>query len=176
MGAKTLGGCRLYNWRRIDPRGPIATDNLRLIRAFTGHPSEAGFILVHVAMVVHSGAQVRATLRILRAARERDYPGLTRAMEAYLQAMRAINGQMEAMWVCSQPDDYKTFRTFIMGLKSQPMFPRGVIYQGVSEGAGEDRRYRGESGANDSIIPSADNLFQVTRGTGVVHKTEHDIH
>lgn len=152
--------CRLYNWRRINPQGPITTDNLRLIRAFTGHPSEAGFILVHVAMVAHSGAQVRATLRILRACQEQDHTKLARAMETYLRAMRAINLQMETMWTLSHPDDYKTFRTFIMGLKNQPMFPDGVTYQGVPEETGKDRQYRGESGANDSIIPSADNLFQ----------------
>lgn len=115
-------------------------------------------------MVAHSSAQVRATLRVLEASRGRNYPKLARAMEAYLQAMRAINGQMEGMWTLSHPEDYKTFRTFIMGLKKQPMFPKGVIYQGVPDRTGEDRRYRGESGANDSIIPSADNLFQVWRG------------
>ena len=115
-------------------------------------------------MVSHSGDQVRATLRVLESSRERNYPKLTRAMEAYLQAMRAINGQMETMWALSHPEDYKKFRTFIMGLKSQPMFPRGVIYQGVPDKTGEDHQYRGESGANDSIIPSADNLFQVWEG------------
>lgn len=153
--------CRLYNWRRINSRGPITIDNLRLIRAFTGHPSEAGFILVHVAMVAHSSAQVRATLRILHACQERNHTKLARAMEAYLRAMQAINRQMETMWTLSRPDDYKMFRTFIMGLKNQPMFPEGVTYQSVPSEDGKERRYRGESGANDSIIPSADNLFQV---------------
>lgn len=39
------------------------------------------------------------------------------------------------------------------------MFPNGVVYEGVSE---EPTFYRGESGANDSIIPSADNFLQLT--------------
>ena len=39
------------------------------------------------------------------------------------------------------------------------MFPNGVVYEGVSE---EPRFYRGESGANDSIVPSADNFLQLT--------------
>jgi len=54
--------------------------------------------------------------------------------------------------------DYIKFRTFIMGTKSQPMFPKGVLYEGVSK---ERKFYRGESGANDSIIPSADNFLQL---------------
>jgi indoleamine 2,3-dioxygenase len=39
------------------------------------------------------------------------------------------------------------------------MFPHGVIYEGVSE---EPMSFRGESGANDSMIPMCDNLLQVS--------------
>ena len=45
-----------------------------------------------------------------------------------------------------------------MGIKNQPMFPKGVIYEGISP---EPQAFRGESGANDSIIPTCDNLFQL---------------
>lgn len=41
------------------------------------------------------------------------------------------------------------------------MFPNGVVYEGTS--SPEPRFYRGESGANDSIVPLGDNLFQLTR-------------
>jgi indoleamine 2,3-dioxygenase len=37
------------------------------------------------------------------------------------------------------------------------MFPNGVIYEGVDDKV--PRYYRGESGANDSLIPTYDNLF-----------------
>lgn len=39
------------------------------------------------------------------------------------------------------------------------MFPDGVIYEGVSE---KPMSFRGESGANDSMIPMCDNLLQVS--------------
>lgn len=39
------------------------------------------------------------------------------------------------------------------------MFPHGVIYEGVSE---KPLSFRGESGANDSMIPLCDNLLQIT--------------
>lgn len=63
------------------------------------------------------------------------------------------------MWGRSQSGQYKEFRTFIMGTKNQPMFPEGVIYEGVSD---KPTFYRGESGANDSIVPTCDNLLQLT--------------
>lgn len=47
-----------------------------------------------------------------------------------------------------------------MGTKNQPMFPKGVIYEGVSN---TPQYFRGESGANDSMIPTCDNLLQLTQ-------------
>lgn len=73
--------------------------------------------------------------------------------------MKTIQKVMHTMWEESVPSDYNYFRTFIMGTKNQPMFPKGVVYEGVSD---EPFFLRGESGANDSIIPTLDNLLQVT--------------
>lgn len=39
------------------------------------------------------------------------------------------------------------------------MFPNGVIYEGVSE---DPLSFRGESGANDSMIPLCDNFLQIS--------------
>jgi indoleamine 2,3-dioxygenase len=62
------------------------------------------------------------------------------------------------MWSKSKPQSYTSFRTFIFGITNQSMFPNGVIYEGVSE---EPFSFRGESGANDSMIPLCDNLLQI---------------
>jgi indoleamine 2,3-dioxygenase len=81
-------------------------------------------------------------------------------MKNLVSCMKKINAVMEDMWSKSEPRDYLKFRTFIMGIKDQTeMFPNGVIYEGVDP---KPRFYRGESGANDSIIPTCDNLLQLT--------------
>ena len=40
------------------------------------------------------------------------------------------------------------------------MFPNGVIYEGVDD---KPKYYRGESGANDSLIPTLDNFLGLTQ-------------
>lgn len=60
-------------------------------------------------------------------------------------------------------------RTFIMGTRAQPMFPNGVIYEGVSD---EPFQMRGESGANDSMVPLGDNLLELTGNMPVNPLTE----
>lgn len=54
------------------------------------------------------------------------------------------------MWGNSKPSEYLSFRVFIFGITSQSMFPKGVIYEGVEDN--QPLFFRGESGANDSIV------------------------
>lgn len=56
------------------------------------------------------------------------------------------------MWGNSKPSEYLSFRVFIFGITSQSMFPKGVIYEGVEDN--HPLFFRGESGANDSIVSS----------------------
>lgn len=81
---------------------------------------------------------------------------MTAEMKHLVEVMKTIQKEMHTMWTESKPEDYDNFRTFIMGTKNQPMFPNGVIYEGVSR---LPFSLRGESGANDSIIPALDNLL-----------------
>jgi indoleamine 2,3-dioxygenase len=58
------------------------------------------------------------------------------------------------MWQASRWKHYNDFRVFIMGIKgNDEIFGDGVIYEGVSE---EPVQYRGQTGAQDNIIPTAD--------------------
>lgn len=149
----------LYNWKRKDLSKGLEFENLELIRAFENSPHEAGFILVHVAMVAHSGKLVSRVLDIFEATRTESRADFDKALDGLLSVMREINTVMESMWNRSSSAAYNSFRAYIMGTKNQPMFPNGVVYEGVSE---EAQFYRGESGANDTIVPTCDNLLQLT--------------
>lgn len=143
-------GYALANYAKIDNREPFSLANLRLIRTFEGSPHEAGFVLVHVAMVAKTGQLVKAT--------KSKYPPLDQLRLAY-EAMQDIQTEMKKMWSASSPAAYGLFRTFIMGPKGQPssMFPQGLNYEGVP--GMHNCWFRGESGANDSIIPTMDNFL-----------------
>lgn len=64
---------------------------------------------------------------------------------------------MRGMWGKSKPNDYTSFRTFIFGITNQTMFPHGVVYEGVSD---EPMSFRGESGANDSMVCTLSSVYQ----------------
>ncbi|KAF8460914.1 hypothetical protein BDZ91DRAFT_831741 [Kalaharituber pfeilii] len=156
------GSYALYNYKLIDPSKPLAYDNLNLIRAFESgldrSSSEAGFVLVHVDMVKESGGLVKGALQVLQGCENGDRDNLRTGLDGMLVALRRVNKAMDGMWKKSKPGDYNGFRTFIFGITSQSMFPNGVLYRGVSS---TPLNFRGESGANDSMIPLVDNLFQI---------------
>lgn len=149
----------LQNYYRIDPKGPLTYDNLMMHRMFEGSYSERGFVVTHVTMVAYTGRFVTNVTASLKAIETKNMPALIEAYSNLLTDLRDINEEMETMWLKSKPGDYNNFRTFIMGVKNQPMFPKGVIYEGISE---TPQFFRGESGANDSIIPTLDNLLELT--------------
>ncbi|KAL2175756.1 uncharacterized protein P884DRAFT_278907 [Thermothelomyces heterothallicus CBS 202.75] len=197
------GSYALFNYRLVDPSKGLASDNLRLIRAFEHgldpSSSEAGFVLVHIEMVKHSGPLVAGAVACIDAcsspsssssapssSHRRSRAELNEGLRTVLAALRRVNATMETMWSRSRPADYTSFRTFIFGIASQSMFPRGVLYEGVElsdddgdyyyKDGGEEQQqqqqdgrreggrrvaFRGESGANDSMIPLVDNLLSI---------------
>ncbi|ORY14380.1 indoleamine 2,3-dioxygenase gamma type [Clohesyomyces aquaticus] len=156
------GSYALFNYRLEDPDKGLDYDNLRLIRAFEHGldptSSEAGFVLVHIAMVKESGALVKGTVEMLEGCTEPDREKFDEGLRTLVGSLKQVNAVMNTMWDRSKPRSYTTFRTFIFGIASQSMFPKGVIYEGVSD---EPLSFRGESGANDSMIPLCDNLLQI---------------
>jgi indoleamine 2,3-dioxygenase len=109
----------LYNYQKIDQARPLDFDNLRIIRAFANNVDEHGFILVHVAMVRHSGRLVAACLDAIKAVQAKDRAAFNIAMKSLYAAYEDINNVMETMWQRSAPDKYMSYRTFIMGTKNQ---------------------------------------------------------
>ena len=93
------------------------------------------------------------------AAEAKDRAAFDEALKGLWKTMTLVQTSMDTMWQFADPKSYDRFRTFIMGVKQQPMFPNGLIYEGVSE---EPKFLRGETGANDSIVPTVDNVLEMT--------------
>jgi indoleamine 2,3-dioxygenase len=165
------GSYALFNYRLEDPDQGLEYSNLRLIRAFEHGldptSSEAGFVLVHIDMVRNSGPLVAGTMACLSAVSQDGVVGssaqqrrdFNAGLDCIVGAMRKVNAVMESMWAKSKPRSYTSFRTFIFGITSQSMFPDGVVYEGINDD--KPMSFRGESGANDSMIPLMDNFLQV---------------
>ncbi|MDO8408012.1 MAG: hypothetical protein Q7S95_02125 [bacterium] len=146
-------GYALYNWRRINPEGPITPNNLMTIQNFMHLPDAVGvnqetwFIDTHVAIEAIAARILDALAYFARG--EADLNGMLYHIANTIHWMRAdlacIPEHMDPMVY------YKTFRNYIQGFKD-------VVYEGVSD---EPRTLCGETGAQSSIVPLLDSFLKI---------------
>ncbi|GFG06579.1 indoleamine 2,3-dioxygenase family protein [Aspergillus udagawae] len=167
----------LFNYHLADPSKGLAYDNLRLVRAFERgldpKSSEAGFILTHVDMVKESNGLISGALKVVDTLEQGGPRSIVNdGFREILASMEKIEASMEDMWANSKPAEYLSFRVFIFGITSQSMFPNGVVYDGVLDN--KPLYFRGESGANDSMIPLLDHLLQIPMPSTPLTKILHE--
>ena len=107
--------------------------------------------MLHVDINQHSPQLVGSILDFIKS---KDNSGVNQSLNNCLSSMKNINERRQIMWQASRWKHYNDFRVFIMGIKgNDEIFGDGVIYEGISE---EPVQYRGQTGAQDNIIPTAD--------------------
>lgn len=154
----------LDNWRLLDPTGPVELGNIVLFQNFLGGVDEEWFILVHVDIEAKAGRALFGMVQAMEGARlDRMDVVITHLWEvvtALEEMCRTLRRMPE--W-CDPYIYYHRVRPYIHGWKDNPVLPQGLIYQGVEEYQGQPQKFRGETGAQSSIIPALD------AGLGIIH-------
>jgi len=141
----------LGNYVKIENSKGYEWENLAMAAKFSGMDDERGFIMLHVDINQHSPQLVGSILDFIKS---KDNSGVNQSLNNCLSSMKSINERRQIMWQASRWKHYNDFRVFIMGIKgNDEIFGDGVIYEGISE---EPVQYRGQTGAQDNIIPTAD--------------------
>ena len=155
----------LGNFVKKNPNGGLEWENLEMAVKFSGMDDERGFIMLHVDINEHSPDLLKGIFETLELTNPpqknlNDDLLLSKLVLTY-DAMKRINARRKVMWRASRWKHYNDFRVFIMGIKgNEELFDEGVIYEGVDE---TPRQYRGQTGAQDNVIPTMD-IF-----TGVIN-------
>lgn len=149
----------LGNYRRLNPANPsLHWNNLGMSCSFSGTSDEIGFIMNHVYINEISPALVEGVMESINAnsMENNETAFVTVAqlgLERILDTFSQMNVRRQTMWKASNPKNYNDFRTFIMGITgNDSIFGDGVVY--VDGEA--PRQYRGQTGAQDDIIPTMD--------------------
>jgi indoleamine 2,3-dioxygenase len=155
-------GYVLYNWKRLDPAAPIALGNLETVQNFVADYGEHWFILVHVAIEAQAAAILEQVARIQQALLDNDPVEINRALESIADAVAAQTNILRR--IPEKMDHrlyHRTFRRYIR-------FFEDVHYQSVAR---EPIRYRGETGAQSSIMPLLVALMNIPHKPSVL--TDH---
>lgn len=145
----------LNNWYRLDPKGPIALGNIALLQNFLGGVDEEWFVLVHVDIEEKAGAALQELLPGQKASKAGEVTSLIDCLKRVVKSLESICATLDRMRErCDPYIYYNRVRPYIHGWKNNPALPKGLIYESCFEG--KPQFFRGETGAQSSIIPALD--------------------
>lgn len=153
----------LHNWYRLDKTKPIELGNIALIQNFLGGLDEEWFILIHVVIEAKMAPIPYAILEIMRALGRDDHDAIVKNLEIIARSLEDMCVTAERMWERCDSSFvyYNRVRPYIIGWKNNAALPKGVLYPGVEEYQEEYQQFRGETGAQSSLIPLLDAFFGV---------------
>jgi indoleamine 2,3-dioxygenase len=153
----------LHNWKKLDHARPIELGNIALIQNFLSGVDEEWFILVHVDIEAKAIPIVQSCIAAIAAVAENNSEVLHSELHIIATALEKICATLDRMPEhCDPYIYYHRVRPYIHGWKNHPALPNGLIYDGVSQYQQQPQQFRGETGAQSSIIPTLDGLFGIT--------------
>ena len=148
----------LNNWKLQDVNKPFDLENIRILQNFLGGIDEDWFIMIHIA-IEHEAKEILNNLKTYYLDKNKDQSYLENALVSIKKINQIMNRMPEK---CDPFIYYNRVRPYIFGWKNNPATPNGVIYEGVEEYGGTPQLFRGETGAQSSIVPALDALLGVT--------------
>ena len=154
----------LDNWRRLDRAQPIQLDNIVLRQNFLGGLDEEWFVVVHIQIEHQAGPGLEGLLRAINGTATGKDDEVLLGLQALASSQTAMRDTLLRMKERCDPYVYYTrVRPYIHGWKNSPALPNGLIYDKVETYGQQPQQFRGETGAQSSIVPCLD------AGLGIHH-------
>lgn len=157
----------LNNWRRLDSTQPIELGNIVLLQNFLGGLDEEWFVLIHIDIEMKAAKGLQSCLPLQDAVKQNQLDQVTTHLENVAHTLKQMCNTLDRMTEnCDPYIYYNRVRPYIHGWKDNPALPQGIIYEGVDAYNRKPQMFRGETGAQSTIVPCFDALL------GVVHKED----
>ena len=150
----------LDNWFKIDKDQPISLDNVALINNFLGGVDEDWFVTIHVCIEDASGDAIDAAYKLSKLNETNNVNDFSIELRRIIKSLKAVNKIFSRMpEKCDPYVYYHRVRPYIFGTKDNPDLKQGLIYE--NQFNNEPQFFRGETGAQSSIIPLLDGALGV---------------
>ncbi|MBI2090328.1 MAG: hypothetical protein HYT78_16580 [Deltaproteobacteria bacterium] len=160
----------LDNWKRLDPEGPAELGNIVVLQHFLGGLDEQWFILIHVAIEAKAGRALAAVVGAQKAVLTDSPAEVTGHLDVVAQTLKTVHEILLRMPEgCDPYIYYNRVRPYLHGWANHPSLPEGIVYEVVDDYGGKPQSFRGETGAQSSLIALLDAALGVTHAEDLLH-------
>ena len=150
----------LDNWFKIDEDEEISLDNVALITNFLGGVDEDWFVTIHVCIEDAASDAIGAAQALAEMTDKNSEEEILDNLKTITKSLKKVNSIFSRMpEKCDPYIYYHRVRPFIFGTKDNPDLKQGLIYKG--EYNDEPQFFRGETGAQSSIMPFLDGALGI---------------
>ena len=152
----------LDNWHKINQDEGVNLDNVALNYNFLGGIDEDWFVTIHVCIehAANKAIQSAFNISLKTETSNCDEKVLLDELTSIKEAMLEVNHIFRKMpEKCDPYIYYHRVRPYIFGWKNNPALPDGLIYESCFDE--KPQLFRGETGAQSSIVPTLDALLNV---------------
>jgi indoleamine 2,3-dioxygenase len=148
----------LTNWQRTEANSSIEIDKLALVQNFLGVRDEQWFILIHADIEARAAGALAGLGVAAAAANEHDAAKVETALSEISRSLHHMQKTFDRMpEECNSDVYYFRVRPYIFGFND-------IVYEGVEAYGGKPQSFRGQTGAQSSIIPA------LVAGLGLQHE------
>ena len=152
----------LDNWHKINQDEGVNLDNVALNYNFLGGIDEDWFVTIHVCIEHAANTAIKSAFNIASKFEKNECNDqfLVDELTSIKKSMLEVNHIFRKMpEKCDPYIYYHRVRPYIFGWKNNPALPDGLIYESCFDE--KPQLYRGETGAQSSIVPTLDALLNV---------------
>ena len=150
----------LDNWYKIDQSKPICLENIALINNFLGGVDEDWFVTIHVCIEEAASKAINSAYKLSFLNEKNNNDEFLFHLKNINKSLKKVNNIFSRMpEKCDPYVYYHRVRPYIFGTKDNPNLKKGLIYDG--EFNNKAQFFRGETGAQSSIIPFLDGVLGI---------------
>ncbi len=150
----------LDNWYKINDDQPIALDNVALINNFLGGVDEDWFVTIHVCIEDAASEAIDSAYKLSKLHENSKTDEFLLNLNRINNSLKKVNEIFSKMpEKCDPYIYYHRVRPYIFGTKDNPDLKKGLIYE--NQYNNEPQFFRGETGAQSSIIPFLDGALGI---------------
>ena len=150
----------LDNWYKVNHKESISLNNVALINNFLGGVDEDWFVTIHVCIEDAAGDAIDAAYKLSRLNENNNVDDFNANLKTILTSLKNVNNIFSKMpEKCDPYIYYHRVRPYIFGTKDNPDLKQGLIYE--NQFNNKPQFYRGETGAQSSIIPFLDGALGI---------------